>query len=157
MNITELLQQYRERRDSRPHWDEYFSAIATVVASRSTCGRRAVGAVLVDKNKRIIGTGYNGVARGLEHCTRIACPGALHKSGEGLDECEAIHAEANALVNCTDHMAIETIYCTSAPCIGCTKLLMNTTCNRIVFIEDYPKNGRLLWEKLGREWEKLHG
>lgn len=155
MNISKLLQSYRDRRGTRLGWDEYFSAIATVVASRSTCGRRAVGAVLVDKHKRIIGTGYNGVARGLDHCTQVACPGALHASGQGLDACEAIHAEANALVNCTDHMAIETMYCTAAPCIGCTKLLMNTTCERIVFIEDYPTSGILLWEKLGRKWEKL--
>ena len=55
------------RPESRPSWDDYFLEITKLVAKRSTCLRRAVGAILV-KDKRIIATGYNGVPRGLRHC-----------------------------------------------------------------------------------------
>lgn len=151
MNLEELLSS-----SERPSFDEYFCLIAGVVASRSTCARRKVGAILVDSNNRILSTGYNGVARGLLHCTDSPCPGVGHKSGQGLERCEAIHAEVNALVNCSDHLQIHALYCTTSPCISCTKLLMNTTCQRIVFINEYPNNGYHLWEKMGRAWEKLY-
>lgn len=150
MNIGDVL-----LAQERPTFDEYFTLISAVVATRSTCARRKVGAVLVDKHNRIIGTGYNGVARGLPHCSDDPCPGALLKSGSGLDSCEAIHAEVNALINCNDHLAIDTCYCTASPCISCTKMLMNTSCKRIVFIEEYPTNGKHLWDMLSRKWEKL--
>ncbi len=144
------------RLQERPSFDEYFSAISSVVATRSTCARRAVGAVLVDRHHRIIGTGYNGNARGLPHCIDEACPGASAPSGTGLDSCEAIHAEANALVNCENHLAIDTVYVTASPCVSCTKLLMNTSCKRIVYLDEYPNNGRHLWEgKLHREWVRF--
>jgi dCMP deaminase len=79
-------------------------------------------------------------------------------SGQGLDACEAIHAEQNALLQCRDVHLIKTCYLTLSPCITCVKLLLNTSCERIVFIEEYvdarPKD---LWEAAGRTWEKYHG
>lgn len=117
--------------------DEYFCSIAVVVALRSTCVRRAVGCVLVDKKNRILATGYNGVARGRPHCTDVPCPGANMVSGAGLELCEAIHAEQNALLQCHDTDAIMTAYCTTAPCIHCVKLFSNTGCQEIVFLQEY--------------------
>lgn len=139
----------------RPDHDQYFMAIAAVVATRSTCSRRSVGAVLVDSKHRILSTGYNGVAAGRPHCLETPCPGADYKSGSGLEACEAIHAEQNALIQCPDTTRIHTLYCTTAPCIHCTKMLLNTSCERIVFLEEYP-HGRavFLWQQAKREWIK---
>lgn len=84
-------------------------------------------------------TGYNGPPSGYTHCERHGwtCNGANYPSGQGLSECEAIHAEANALLKCTDIHSIHTLYCTASPCFDCIKLISNTSCKRIVFLEPY--------------------
>ncbi len=130
---------------------EYFLIMAKLVSRRSTCARRQVGCVLVDKHKHVLATGYNGVASGVTHCTDEPCPGATCKSGEGLDLCEAIHAEQNAILQCKDAQQIRTAYITTAPCVTCTKLLLNTSCKTIVFLESYPNSGRKIWN---RSWIK---
>ena len=131
----------------RPSSDEYFLAMAALVSLRATCRRRRVGCVLVDRHKHVLATGYNGVARGVAHCIDTACPGAGLPSGRGLDLCEAIHAEQNALLQCRDAKEIETAYITASPCITCIKLFMNTGCKRIVFLEEYPHAAaRNLWK-----------
>lgn len=121
----------------RPSSDEYFLALTLLVSQRATCARRKVGCVLVDKHNHIIATGYNGVSAGARHCTSHPCPGADAPSGTGLDLCEASHAEQNALLQCHEVQAIDTAYVTASPCITCTKLLLNTSCQRVVFIERY--------------------
>ena len=133
--------------------DSYFSGMAQLASSRGTCSRRKVGCVLTNERGHVIGTGYNGVASGQPHCLDRPCAGASCKSGEGLDLCEAIHAEQNALLQCKDVYDIHTIYCTDSPCITCVKLLMNTSCKRIVFWREYPhRKSRELWESSGKEW-----
>lgn len=134
--------------------DETMLAVACVLAARSTCARRAVGCVLTDKRGRIISTGYNGVARYEPHClTEKKCAAFNAPSGTNLDACAAIHAEQNAIVTLRDPDAVETCYVTTSPCTSCVKLLMNTACQRIVFINEYAdKNGRALWE-LSRRWD----
>lgn len=137
----------------RPSIDATFLDIVKVLAKRSTCARRAVGALTVDFNHNVLSTGYNGVAKGMVHCTSKKCPGADAPSGTKLDACLAIHAESNALLQCPDVMNIHTIYVTASPCINCTKLLLNTSCRRIVFLEKYPHGeAKDLWESAGREW-----
>jgi dCMP deaminase len=109
----------------------------------------------MNKRHHIIGTGYNGVAAGLVHCIEKPCSGAMLPSGEGLDKCEAIHAEANAIMQCKDVFDIHTAFCTTAPCVHCVKLLMNTGCKRIIFFEDYPmaEESKKLWQSTrGRDW-----
>lgn len=82
-----------------------------------------------------------------------ACPGHDSPSGTNLDACQAIHAEQNALLQCKDIYDIETCYCTASPCMTCTKLLLNTSCKRIVFFSEYPAPGaKDLWISSGREW-----
>jgi dCMP deaminase len=78
-----------------------------------------------------------------------ACPGAHAPSGTNLDGCEAIHAEQNALLQCRDEWEIETCYCTASPCFSCVKLLMNTSCTRIVFLEPYShdEKSKGLWSR----------
>lgn len=140
----------------RPSIDEYFINMVKLVASRSTCYRRNVGAIFVNNRNHIIATGYNGVPSGFPHCNEIhKCEGALAKSGEKLDSCNAIHAEQNALLQCSNVYEIESAYLTTSPCMTCVKLLLNTSCKRIVFIEEYPHNdSKDLWEMSNRIWEK---
>ncbi len=110
--------------------------MAYLAAQRGTCPRRRVGCVLLNVKGHILSTGYNGVAAGLPHCGKGSmCKGGTHPSGEGLDECQAIHAEQNALLQCRDVYDIHTAYVTTAPCVTCTKLLLNTSCQRIVYSE----------------------
>lgn len=142
---------------NRPDIDQYFLSMARLVSSRGTCLRRAVGCVLVSSRNHVLATGYNGVAAGVTHCLERPCEGADACSGTQLDKCNAIHAEQNALLQCKDVHEIETCYCTTAPCVTCTKLLMNTGCKRIVFEEDYPSSGKALWiSSFERAWVRSH-
>ena len=136
--------------------DAVFMDIAAAMAQLGTCHRRSVGCVLVDSNDRILSTGYNGVAAGQSHCANGSfCAGATFPSGEGLELCEAIHAEQNALLFCPRPLEIETCYVTASPCVHCIKMLLNTSCKRIVYVLDYPHDSRDIWEKAGRIWQKL--
>jgi dCMP deaminase len=113
--------------------------MALLVATRATCARRAVGCVLVDSLGHVLSTGYNGVAQGEQHCTEFPCEGASYPSGQGLEKCEAIHAEQNALLQCKDNQAVHTCYTTSSPCVTCVKLLLNTSCKKIAFVHAYAE------------------
>ncbi len=140
----------------RPSKDMYFSSMALLASSRATCPRRRVGCVLINERGHVLSTGYNGVAAGSRHCTEHNCPGASYPSGQGLDKCEALHAEQNALLQCRDVWTIDTAYVTASPCVTCTKLLMNTSCKRIVFIDEYPQlEAKELWIGVGRIWQKF--
>lgn len=127
---------------SRPGWDEYFMQVADVVARRSTCMRRNVGAVIV-KDKRILATGYNGAPSGLPHCIDVGC---LRQelgipSGERREICRGLHAEQNAIIQAAKYgIPVEgsSIYCTVEPCSLCTKMLINSGIVRIVYKEPYP-------------------
>lgn len=137
--------------------DEYFTQMARLVSSRGTCARRRVGCVLVSGRRHVLATGYNGVPSGAVHCIDVPCPGHGLPSGQGLDLCEAVHAEQNALLQCPDVWDIGSCYTTASPCITCVKLLLNTSCQRIVFLEEYPHStAKELWLASGvREWKQL--
>ena len=126
----------------RPDWDHYFMEIAKVVASRSTCLRRHVGALLV-LDKRILSTGYNGTPSGLKHCREVGCLREQLKvpSGERHELCRGLHAEQNAIIQAAIHgVAIKgaTLYCTHYPCAVCAKMLVNAGIKNIVLAENYP-------------------
>lgn len=144
----------------RPSLSEYFLSMAQVVATRGTCPRRRVGCVLVDDLGRVLATGYNGAPHGMPHCSaENPCPGYHAPRGTGFDLCEAIHAEQNALLFCHDVMRIAACYSTAAPCATCAKMLLNTSCQRVVFVDDYPSAGvaESMWRRAGREWVKYDG
>lgn len=145
----------RKPNNQRPSNDAYFIRIASQVALRATCARRAVGCVIVDEHNNIMSTGYNSVAAGLPHCTTKNCKGAQAKSGQDLHLCEARHAEDVALMKCKDVHAIYTIYCTTEPCVHCTRRLLDTSCKRVVFAEPYPTTSSDIWTGAGRQWYKL--
>lgn len=139
-------------RESR---DSYFLRMARMVASRTTCIRRSVGCVLVSPHGEVIATGYNGVPSGFPHCNEeLPCEGAYLPAGQAGTKCKSTHAEQNALIQCRDHRLIHTAYVTCNPCDVCVKLLLNTSCQRIVFIDDYPSEAREMWVASGREWIK---
>ena len=124
----------------RPSWDDYFMQMAEVVAGRSTCLRRKVGAVIV-KGKQILSTGYNGSPAGLQHCAETGCLRETLNvpSGERTEICRAVHAEQNALIQAAKHgVKIDgsTIYTTHQPCVLCTKMLINAGIMQVVF--KYP-------------------
>ena len=124
----------------RPSWDEYFMNIAELAKTRSTCIRRQVGAVLVNDKHQIISTGYNGVPRGVVHCTRETCTKLYENSGEKNELCPAVHAELNAILQAaTAGISSEgtTLYSTTRPCGNCTMAIINAGIKRVVFIEDY--------------------
>ena len=130
--------EYKEL--NRPSWDEYFIQIAEIVKTRSTCIRRQVGAVLVNDNKQIISTGYNGVPRGVKHCTIKTCTKLYEKSGEKNDICPAVHAELNAILQAASagiSPEDSTLYSTTRPCSGCTMAIINVGIKRVVYVEDY--------------------
>jgi dCMP deaminase len=127
---------------NRPSWEEYFMEIARLVARRSTCLRRQVGAVLV-KDKNILATGYNGTPSGITHCSEVGCLRQKLNvpSGERHELCRGLHAEQNAIIQAAKHgvnIAEATLYCTNSPCIICSKMIINSGVQRIVYLEGYP-------------------
>jgi dCMP deaminase len=126
----------------RPAWEEYFMDIASLVAKRSTCLRRAVGALIV-KDKRILSTGYNGAPSGIRHCEESGCLRETLNiaSGERHELCRGIHAEQNAIIQAAYHgVQIQgaALYCTNLPCSICTKMIINAGIKKIYYCEGYP-------------------
>lgn len=114
--------------------------VASVVAKRSTCLRRQIGAILV-KDKRILATGYNGAPSGLPHCLDIGCAREHVPSGERQELCRALHSEQNALVQAARYgipVNGSTVYVTTAPCSVCAKMLINAGIVRVVYGAEYP-------------------
>jgi len=127
--------------NTRPNWDIYFMRMAKLVGTRSTCLRRYVGAVLV-RDKRILATGYNGAPQGLKHCEQVGCLREQLNvpSGERHELCRGIHAEQNAIIQAAlfgVSTKNATLYCTTKPCIICTKMLINAGVTRFVVAEMY--------------------
>jgi dCMP deaminase len=117
--------------DRRASWDEYFMNIARMVATRATCDRKHVGAVLV-RDRTLLSTGYNGSIRGLGHCSE---DGHMMEDGHCV---RTVHAEANAIIQAAKNgVGIDgaTIYTTASPCWPCFKLIANSGARRIVFGE----------------------
>ncbi len=130
--------------DTRPSWDEYFMGITEMVAQRSTCLRRKVGAILV-RDKRIIATGYNGAPAKVSHCLDIGCLREQQgiPSGERHELCRGLHAEQNSIIQAALHgFSVEgaTLYCTNMPCSICSKMLINARIEKIYYKEGYADN-----------------
>ena len=127
---------------SRMPWPEYFMNITYMVAERSTCLRRTIGAIAV-RDKRILATGYNGAPASVPHCTETGC---LRKelnvpSGQRHEICRGLHAEQNVIIQAALHgtqIQNAIVYCTTHPCVMCTKMLINCSISAIYYAEDYP-------------------
>ncbi len=126
----------------RPSFDEYFIKITQVVAERSTCLKRLVGAIIV-KDNRILTTGYNGAPKGFRHCAQTGCIRQAQNipSGQRHELCRGLHAEQNAIIQAAWHgVTIEgaTMYVTYHPCVICVKMMINAGIKKLVYEGKYP-------------------
>ena len=129
------------KTENRPSWETYFMNITNLVAQRSTCLRRAVGAVLV-KDKRVLSTGYNGAPSNLKHCSEVGCLREQMgiESGKMHELCRGIHAEQNAIIQAAYHgVSVKgaVIYCTNQPCSICARMIINAGIVKIYYQSGY--------------------
>ena len=141
--IHKLLRQLM-RNLNRPGWDEYFMKLAKVASLRSNCVKRKVAAIIV-RDKRVVSTGYNGTPRGTKNCYEGGCPrcNSLADSGTQLEECFCSHGEENAITQAAYHgVSVKgaTLYTTFAPCLMCTKMIINAGIREVVYNLGYPLN-----------------
>lgn len=133
---------------------DYYFDIVNTVAKRSTCVRRKVGAIIV-RDKTILTTGYNGAPRHLNHCTDIGCIREQNKikSGTRQEMCMAIHAEQNAIIQAAKtgvNIFGATLYVNTAPCIICSKMIINAGIRKVVFESNYSESmGLELFQRAG--------
>ena len=148
--------------NERPSWDAYFMDITFLVAKRSTCLRRAVGALVI-KDKRILSTGYNGAPTGIKHCNEAGCLRAELKvaSGEKHELCRGIHAEQNAIIQAAFHgVGIKgaTLFCTNLPCSICAKMIINAGIKKICYHSGYADAiSKEMLDAAGIEVKKFSG
>jgi dCMP deaminase len=151
-----------KNKDKRPSWDKYFLDAAIFVATRATCLRRAVGAVVV-RDKRILSTGYNGAPVGLKHCLETGCLREKFKVASGTmhELCRGLHAEQNCIIQAALYgisLKDAEIYITNFPCSICARMLINAGIRKIKFLESYndelsysllreAKIGLFIWDK----------
>lgn len=117
----------------RPDWNSYFMSIANVASTRSTCDRKAVGAVIV-KDFTILATGYNGSIRGQPHCDEV---GHLIVNNHCV---RTVHAETNAIAQAACHGAAikgATLYCNTVPCWECFRVVANAGITKIFYLSEY--------------------
>jgi dCMP deaminase len=140
-----------DRGFERPDWDVYFMIQAFLAKLRSNCLTRQIGAVIV-KDNRQISTGYNGTPSGFQNCFEGGCRRCtdrikgIVKSGESLERCICVHAEANAIMQCVmfgnaGSTKNATLYSTLAPCIECSKMAITVGINRVVILSKYDEDG----------------
>ncbi|XZF75769.1 deoxycytidylate deaminase [Bacillus sp. AL-1R] len=170
----QILQRIIQLVDSIPlgtrdDWDSYFLGQAFITSLRSTCGSRRVGAVIVSDN-RIIASGYNGYPKGAKHCIDGGCPRfaarqeGLIDSGKYSDQypCDAFHAEENAIYQLVQSGIQKTkgdnwtIYCTTAPCRACAKMINGAGITRVVYNVGYPDDYSIeYFKKYGIELTRI--
>lgn len=147
---------------TRQSWDAYFMDLANMAGTRSTCIRHSIGAIIV-KNRRVISTGYNGAPKNLRHCIENRCirDDLNIASGTRHEICCAVHAEQNAIIQGDPiGMMGADMYVTVAPCIICTKMIINAGIRRVYFRGDYggyrEKNMTLdFFKEAGVELKKM--
>ncbi|MBO8171466.1 MAG: dCMP deaminase family protein [Bacillaceae bacterium] len=128
--------------EQRKSWDAYFMDLAFMVAERATCPRRHVGAVLV-KDKKLMGTGYNGSPAGVAHCYDTGCMMEKYDEGGQVNErcTRTIHAEVNLMLFTDREDRIgATVYVTDEPCWNCAKMLANSGIKEVVYARSYDKD-----------------
>jgi len=140
--IPQMMKKYAPPRLT---WDEYFMEIAQVVARRSSCIKRRIGAVIV-RNKQILSTGYNGTPRGITNCNEGGCPrcNSFVESGKNLEDCFCSHAEENSIVQAAyNGISVKgsAIYTTFSPCLYCARMIINSGIKEVVYNSKYPLAG----------------
>lgn len=145
----------------RPSWDSYYMGLAEQAAIMGTCGRKQVGAIIVNPNtKAVVSTGFNGAPSGLEHCTdmnkSICDGGCLNDEKRCI---KSIHAEHNAILNAKQDVTGFIMYCTDEPCENCTKYMVQAGISKVVFKNSYYNKynqyfkGDIVWSQFWEEKE----
>ena len=131
-----LQQMEKSKENSRPSWDDYYMTLAEVTATRATCKRLKVGAVIVKGDLSV--HGYNGAPSGEPHCTEVGC--LILTEGGGCKR--TVHAEENAIRKCKEN-GIDTegaiIYVTHSPCPDCLEKIKNAGIKEVVYKHPYRK------------------
>jgi dCMP deaminase len=155
-----LLDKKEVPGDTRPPWDVYFSKIVEEITTRSTCTKRQIGAIVVNRDHQIVSTGFNGMVRKAPHCLEIGC--IIDKrniqGGTGKSVCPAVHAEQNALIQAGRNASGCTLYINAIPCKICARLIVNAGIKRVVISGDYTdKEGLEILKGAGVEitWVSL--
>lgn len=149
-----------KKRIERPGIDQYFMNICDDVASRATCMRHKIGAVIV-RDKQILSTGYNGAPKRLPHCLEEGCiRNKLNiKSGTHHEICAAVHAEQNAIIQCAYNGVSSRdgiIYVNASPCRICAKMIINAGIKEVRYSGNYPdKEAFKLLKRAGVKIVKL--
>lgn len=119
------------REIARPDWDTYMMRLAYHAATRATCPRKHVGSLIVSPDHRVVATGYNGAASGMDSCDEVGC--------QMVDNhcVRTLHAESNALDYAGRFAQGCTLYCTVTPCWDCAKRIVNASINKVVYDEHY--------------------
>ncbi|MBI3051006.1 dCMP deaminase family protein [Candidatus Woesearchaeota archaeon] len=122
-------------------WEEYFIEVAKLIAKKSSCAKRQIGAVIV-KDGMIVSTGYNGTPRGVKNCNQGGCERCSSdvQSGQNLHECLCVHAEENAIVQAA-YQGISTkgstLYTSLCPCLYCAKTIVNAGIRKVFYNQGY--------------------
>lgn len=125
--------------NTRPSWDSYFTQIASIVSTRSTCQKHRVGCVIVDNHHEVVSTGYNGVRSGKTHCVDIIfpCDNLSHREWSKKNE---VHAEVNAIsVAKKNRQSLHgcTLYTTHAPCFDCSTVIAQNGISKVYYTLPY--------------------
>jgi dCMP deaminase len=117
---------------------QYMQMCYSAATIFSTCGKKKYAAILVDEYGHIVGFGYNGGPSGSVHCEDGGCPRykEMSPSGSDYDNCISIHAEANALLHSDYSSRAKKIYVNGPPCLGCAKLIANSTITDVYYVAD---------------------
>jgi dCMP deaminase len=142
-----MKKEHPPKKENRISWDEYYMEMVRLIAKRGTCPRKRVGAIIVDQQNRIVGSGYNGAPKGMSHCTDVGC--LIIKDGKNNHCIRTIHAEQNALLQAGRQAQGSTLYCTTLPCPICFKLCIQAGIRKIAYYEDYNKSDLNYWVRYG--------
>jgi len=141
-------------------WDEYFMGVALLSAKRSKDPNTQVGACCINKDKRIIGIGYNGFPKG---CSDDVFPwGKTDKSFINTKYPYVVHAEANAILNSSTSLKGATLYVTLFPCNECAKLIIQSGIEKIIYLDDKNRGSdsylasRKMLDAAGVTYEKMN-
>lgn len=118
--------------DKVPNWNEYFMQIAKVVSIRSKDPMTKVGSVIVDNNKHIIGTGYNGFPPGYPETPEMWQRPTKYSI--------VVHSEVCAIINCTKSCKGATLYTSLFPCDNCAKIIAGAGIKEVYYLDDKYKN-----------------
>ena len=143
LNIYSVFVMAKLNLEKKLEWSERFMARALRIAMDTSCLKRGVGAVIV-KDKRIIGSGYNGAAPGVESCVELG--ECLRKSediesGRDKDYCQALHAEVNAILNAGGRPGClgNDMYSSTYPCTGCSKIIVGAGIKKVFYAGEYDR------------------